>query len=104
MFARWDQVAEPDDQTLFVDPALCTPTPTVTDCFARPDQAAAALTVLAPAADTLRPLELLPAPRLSDAGLIDARIACERQLASVAGLQQAFLAELASRDPDGDKS
>ncbi|MGH8960082.1 MAG: hypothetical protein ACRDWT_02565, partial [Jatrophihabitantaceae bacterium] len=71
MFARWDQVAEPDEM-LFVDPALCTPIPSSTDCFARPDQAAAALTVLAPASDTLRPLELLPAPRLSDTALIDA--------------------------------
>ncbi|MGH8960780.1 MAG: hypothetical protein ACRDWT_06160 [Jatrophihabitantaceae bacterium] len=87
MFARWDQVAEPDE-TLFVDPALCTPTPTAADCFARPDRAAAALTVLAPASDTLRPLELLTAPRLSDAALIDALIACDRQLAAVAGLQQ----------------
>ena len=91
------------DEAMLVDPALCTPLPDVADALDRPDQSAAALTLLAPAADTHRPLELLRAARLSDAGLIDAVIACERQLAALAALQQRFLAELAARDPDGER-
>ncbi|MEO8889882.1 MAG: HNH endonuclease, partial [Jatrophihabitantaceae bacterium] len=42
------------------------------------------------------------ASRLSDAGLIDALIASERQLALLQAKQQEFLAEAARRDPDGE--
>ena len=39
---------------------------------------------------------------MSDTGLVDALVACERLLAAVAGKQQKFLAEIARRDPDGE--
>jgi hypothetical protein len=84
-----------------VDPAVCTPAPTIADAWDRPDQTAAALAVLEPGGEsTTSLLRLIPA-RLSDAGLIDALIASERQLAVVQARQQQLLAELARRDPDG---
>src|SRR5258708_4719263 len=67
MFALRTWVGGPSpvvEESMLVDPALCTPLPDVPDALDRPDQAAAALTLLAPAADTHRPLELLrPAGR-----------------------------------------
>ena len=45
---------------------------------------------------------VLGARRMSDTGLVDALLTCERLLAAVAGKQQEFLAEIARRDPDGE--
>ncbi|MEO9134411.1 MAG: DUF222 domain-containing protein [Jatrophihabitantaceae bacterium] len=47
-------------------------------------------------------MDSLYASRLSDAGLIDALIASERQLAMLQAKQQEFLADAARRDPDGE--
>jgi hypothetical protein len=97
LLTRPDTVPAADE---VLDPAVWTAMPTVSDAVARPDETAAALTVLDPDAG---PLSAVNSKRLSDAGLIDALIASERLLASVAAKQQEFLAELASRDPDGDR-
>jgi hypothetical protein len=87
-------------EVLCQDPAVYTPMPAVSDAVARPDESAAALALLDPDAGSLGAVN---SKRLSDAGLIDALIASERLLASVAAKQQEFLAELASRDPDGER-
>ncbi|HEU5006781.1 MAG TPA: hypothetical protein VFT67_07400, partial [Jatrophihabitantaceae bacterium] len=91
------------DEVLYRDPTVYTPKPTASEALANPDQSAAALTVLDPDGPALTALSMLRAPVLSDAGLIDALVASERLLATVAAKQQEFLAELAHRDPDGER-
>jgi len=85
---------------LWQDPADHTPTPQVADAVAHPDTTAAALASREPDAGQLSALN---PRRLSDTGLIDALIASEKLLATVAAKQQEFLAELAHRDPHGDR-
>jgi hypothetical protein len=87
----------------WVDPALMVMPPSIADALDRPDQAAAALTLLEPGPSAVSALGALFASRLSDAGLMDALVAVERQLAMLAAKQQEFLAEIARRDPDGDE-
>jgi hypothetical protein len=99
-------LARPDatpaaDEVIWQDLAVSTPTPMISDALARPDESAAALTVLDPDGPALTALTMLRAPALSDAGLIDALVASERLLAAVSAKQQEFLAEIAKRDPEG---
>jgi hypothetical protein len=89
------------DETLFVDPALTVLPPSVRDALDHPDEAAAALTLLEPGPSAVSALGSLVAPRLSDAGLVDALVATERQIASLRAKQQEFLTEAARRDRDG---
>ncbi|MGH3493717.1 MAG: hypothetical protein ACRDQ1_10825, partial [Sciscionella sp.] len=91
------------DDTWFVDSALCTPPVTTADVLDRPDQAAQALTLLEPGGDTVAALLRLRPGRLSDQGLLDALIGCERQIAVLQARQQHLLAQIPQRDPDGQK-
>jgi hypothetical protein len=69
----------------------------------RPDQVAQAACVLTPSGELLSAVQSLLPARLSDAGLIDALAACDRLRALVDAKQAELLAELAGRDPDGEK-
>lgn len=84
-----------------LDPALTTPIPERRDAAERPDEVAAAATMVRPGSDVLAPLENLQARPLSDAGLIDALVACQRQVAAIEAKAQEFLAEVGHRDSDG---
>ena len=86
-----------------VDPALCTRMPTSSDVLHRPDAVAQAACVLPPSGELLTAVQSLLPGRLSDAGLIDALEACDRLRALVDAKQAELLAELAHRDPDGEK-
>src|SRR5690348_16314859 len=82
------------DEVLWQDPADYTPMPGIGDALARPDQTAAALTVLDPCGEAVTAVQALPGGRLSDTGLIDALVAVERQVAALYAKEQEFLAEL----------
>ena len=84
------------------DPTLTIGMPTPGEALRSPDVAAAAVALLDPSGDGLDAVLVLGARRMSDTGLVDALVACERLLAAVAGKQQEFLAEIARRDPDGE--
>jgi hypothetical protein len=81
------------DETLLVDPALTVLPPSVRDALDHPDEAARALTLLEPGPSAVSALRSLFAPRLSDAGLVDALVAAERQIASLQAKQQEFLTD-----------
>jgi Domain of unknown function (DUF222) len=98
-----DQVVIDGITVELVDPALCTPMPTSSDVLHRPDSVAQAACVLPPSGELLTAVQSLLPGRLSDAGLIDALEACDRLRALVEAKQAELLAELAGRDPDGEK-
>jgi hypothetical protein len=77
--------------------------PTGRDVVERPDQAARAITVLEPRGETLDALLGVNHTRVTDAGLLDLLEASERHLAAIQARQQVLLAEVARRDPDGER-
>jgi hypothetical protein len=91
------------DEMLLVGPALTVLPPSVSDALNRPDEAAAALTLLEPGPSAVSALGSMFASRLSDAGLIDALVATARQIASLPAKQQEVLTEAAKRDPNGER-
>ena len=102
LLARPDAVP-PVGEPIWQDPADYTSMPTMGDALTHPDEAASALTVLDPCGEAVTAAQALRAHRMSDAGLVDALVAIERQIAALHGKQQEFLAELARRDPDGQR-
>jgi hypothetical protein len=92
------------DEPMWVDEALLTPMPSPVEALRSPDAAAAAVAALPPAPDSWHALLAMHPAAMSDAGLIDALTATEKVAASVAALQQRFLAEVARRDPIGGSS
>ena len=67
------------------DPTLTIGMPTPVEALRTPDAAAAAVAVLDPCGDGLDAMLALGTRRMSDTGLVDALVACERLLAAVAG-------------------
>ncbi|TAM85772.1 MAG: DUF222 domain-containing protein [Jatrophihabitans sp.] len=91
-----------DSEPVWVDEALLTPMPSPVQALRRPDDAAAAVAVLAPVPQSWAALLPMDPAAMSETGLIDALVASEKLLASIAASQQVFLAEVARRDPEGE--
>jgi hypothetical protein len=93
----------PAGEPITVDPSLFTRMPTPQDARRSPDRSAAALALLEPCGSAVTALDALPAPALSDEGLIDALVASRKQVAAIEAKQAEFLAEIARRDPRGEE-